>query len=69
MRRTATLTMIVIGIALMLTGYLASAPWGADTVADSNPRFDFSPTVFVIGVIFVFAAAVVYEVMPDRREK
>ena len=53
MRRTITLAMIVGGIALMLLGYLGSAPWGAKTVASSDPRFALAPTVFVVGVMLV----------------
>jgi hypothetical protein len=61
--------MIVIGLVLMVVGYFSAAPWGADTVANSDPRFPFSPTVFVLGVIVAFSAAIVYELMPDRRKK
>lgn len=69
MRKTITLGMVVGGIVLMLIGYLAAAPWGADTVANSNPSFGFAPALFVLGVIVAFAAALVYELMPDRPEK
>lgn len=69
MRNALTVAMIVVGLVLMLIGYFASAPWGADAVVNSDPRFIFSPTVFVLGVIMVFASAIVYEIFPDRREK
>ena len=69
MRRTLTVGMIVGGVLLMLIGYLGAAPWGADTVANSDPAFIFAPGVFVIGVIVAFSAALVYELLPDRREK
>ena len=69
MRRNITGAMIVGGIVLMLVGYMGAAPWGADTVANSDPRFSFAPAIFVIGVIVAFSAALVYELMPDRRDK
>jgi len=69
MRRTITLGMVVGGIVLMLIGYLGAAPWGADTVANSDPSFGFAPALFVLGVIVAFSAALVYELMPDRPER
>ncbi len=68
MRRTITLAMIVIGVSLMLLGYFLSAPWGADSVANSDPRLPFSPAIFVLGVITVFSSALVYELLPSRYE-
>lgn len=68
MRRLITGAMIVIGVALMVLGYLLAAPWGADTVANSDPRLPFSPAVFVLGIITVFSSALVYELLPDRFE-
>ncbi len=68
MRRTTSLAMIVIGFGLMVLGYFLAAPWGADSVANSNPRLPFSPAIFVLGVITVFASAVVYELIPNRYE-
>lgn len=68
MRRTITMAMIVIGVGLMLLGYFLSAPWGADSVADSDPRLPFSPAIFVLGVITVFSSALAYELIPNRYE-
>lgn len=68
MRRTITLAMIIVGVGLMLAGYFLAAPWGADSVANSDPRLPFSPAIFVLGVIIVFSAAVVYELIPNRYE-
>jgi drug/metabolite transporter (DMT)-like permease len=69
-RRTITILMIVGGIALMLLSYFGlSAPWGNSKVSHSNPRMDFAPVVFLIGIMSVFLSAVVYEVLPDRRSK
>ena len=68
MRKTISLGMIFGGIGLMLLGYLGSAPWGAQSVAGSDPRFAFAPTVFVLGVVVAFSAALVYELMADRHK-
>ena len=68
MRKIITLAMIVGGIALMVFGYLASAPWGADSVNNSDPSFGFAPAVFVLGVVLAFSSALVYELMPDGHD-
>jgi hypothetical protein len=68
MRKTITLAMIIVGVGLMLAGYFLAAPWGADSVANSNPRLPFSPAIFVLGVITVFSSALVYELIPNRYE-
>jgi len=69
MRRTITRGMIVGGLILMVVGYFGSAPWGADAVRNSDPGFAFAPAIFVLGVILAFSSALVYELMPDRRDK
>lgn len=69
MRRGVTATMIGVGVLLMIIGYFGAAPWGADTVANSDPRIAFAPTLFVLGVIVIFAAAIVYELLPDRERR
>jgi len=68
MRKTITLAMIIVGVGLMLAGYFLAAPWGADSVANSDPRLPFSPAIFVLGVITVFSSALVYELIPNRYE-
>lgn len=68
MRRAITMAMIVVGVALMLLGYFLAAPWGAETVANSDPRVPFSPAIFVLGVIVVFSSALAYELIPNRFE-
>lgn len=67
MRRTVTGVLIVAGLALMVVGYLASAPWGASSVADSDPAFPGAPLLFVLGIISMVASALVYELLPDER--
>ncbi len=69
MRSRITLAIVVLGIVLMVVGYSLSAPWGATGVADSNPRVDFAPTIFVLGVVTTFSAALVYELVPSRKRR
>jgi hypothetical protein len=70
MRRAITAAMVVGGVAMMLASYFwLSAPWGNTEVRHSDPRVDFAPVLFLLGVMSVFLAAVVYEVLPDRRRK
>ena len=67
-RQAITAAMLLMSVILMLVGYLAAAPWGADAVRNSDPRFDFAPTLFVLGVVVAFAAALVYELLPDKKK-
>lgn len=68
MRRTLVWSMIVGGLVLMAVSYFVlAAPWGADSVDNSNPRVPFAAFLFVIGVMSVFLSAVVYELLPDRH--
>ncbi|HET9443170.1 MAG TPA: hypothetical protein VFO65_07590 [Acidimicrobiales bacterium] len=70
MRRTLTILMIVGGVAAMVLSYFGlSAPWGASDVSNSDPRVPFAPVLFLVGIVSIFLAAVVYEVLPDRRSK
>jgi uncharacterized BrkB/YihY/UPF0761 family membrane protein len=68
MRRVLTLLLVVFGLALMVVSYFSSAPWGANTVADSDPAFVGAPTLFIVGIISILAAAVVYELLPARDD-
>lgn len=68
MRRTVTMTMIVIGLVLMVVSYFAfAAPWGATRVENADPRVPFAGLFFVIGILLTFSAALVYELMKDTR--
>jgi uncharacterized BrkB/YihY/UPF0761 family membrane protein len=60
--------LIVLGLGLMLVGYFSSAPWGASQVADSNPAFLGAPTLFILGIVSVLAAALLYELLPSRDD-
>lgn len=68
MRRAATFIMIASGLVLMVIGFTGAAPWGADSVANSDPGFAFAPFVFIVGIMMAFGAAVVYEILPNRRK-
>ena len=69
MRNVLTAGCVVVGFVLMIVGYTASAPWGTESVVNSDPRFIFAPALFVLGVIFVFSSALVYELLPDKRRQ
>ena len=67
MRRVLTWGCIVVGLVIMFVSYFfLTAPWGADEVANSNPRMIFAPGLFVIGVVILFSSALVYELLPER---
>lgn len=68
MRRTLTAILIVIGLGLMVVGYFTSAPWGASSVADSDPEFVGAPILFIVGIVLVLAAALFYELLPARDD-
>lgn len=68
MRKALSVGMVLAGLGLMLLGFFLAAPWGASSVGNADPRMPFAPAVFVVGVIFVFSAALVYELLPDRSE-
>ena len=67
MRRTITIGLVVVGFVLMVLGFLTAAPWGSSSVADSNPVILGAPILFLLGIVSVVAAAVLYEVLPDRH--
>ncbi len=68
MRTTLAILMVITGFALQAVSYfLLAAPWGIPTSpAFSNPRLLFAPGLFILGVVIVFLAAVVYELLPER---
>ena len=68
MRRILTALLVVGGLALMTIGYVNSAPWGSSSVADSDPAFLGAPTVFILGIVMVLSAALVYELLPQRDD-
>lgn len=68
MRRTVTLLLVLVGLVLMVVGYFSSAPWGSSSVADSDPAFLGAPTLFILGIVVILAAAVFYELLPSRED-
>jgi hypothetical protein len=59
--------MLLVGLVLAVVGFALSAPIGApDSPSISNPRMDFAPLLFVLGVILVFSSAAAYEIVRDR---
>ncbi len=68
-RLVITVLMIAVGFALQAVSYFfLAAPMGIPTgPASSDPRLPFAPLLFIIGVMLVFLAAVVYELLPDRE--
>ncbi len=67
MRRGLTVGMIVVGIALMVISYFGlAAPWGVESVANSEPRMQFAPLVYILGVMMALGSALVYTMLPDR---
>jgi hypothetical protein len=67
MRKTIALLMVVGGFALQaITYFFLAAPVGTPVnEAFSNPRVPFAAGLFVLGVMLVFIAAVVYELLPE----
>jgi hypothetical protein len=68
MRRNLTVLLVAIGLGLMVVGYLSSAPWGADVVADGDPAFTGAPSLFILGIVAILASALVYELLPSRDD-
>ncbi len=70
MRMTLFLLALLGGLILVVTGFVLSAPIGPTTgPVYSNPRVPFAPGIFMLGVVLMFFSAVVYELVPDRRER
>lgn len=70
-RTILTILMVIAGFALQAVSYfLLAAPLGIPTSpVFSNPRLPFAPGLFILGVMLVFLAAVVYELLPERRKR
>lgn len=69
MRIFWTTVLIVGGFVLQAVSYLKwAAPLGVPArAADSNPVVLFAAGFFALGVILVFVAALVYELIPGER--
>ena len=65
-RAMISIAMIVVGLTLMGISYFGgAAPWCADAVACSNPAVEWSPALFVIGVMLAISSALYYEIAKD----
>ncbi len=66
MRIFWTLVLVIVGFALQLMSYFKwAAPLGVPvSPAYSNPVVPFAALIFVLGVMLVFIAALVYELLP-----
>ena len=61
---------LLTGLLLAVLGIGLSAPIGPTSgPVYSNPRVDFAPLMFVLGITIMFGSAVVYELAPDERQK
>jgi hypothetical protein len=69
MRGTIAILMVAGGFLLQAVSYFfLAAPLGKPvSPAFSDPRVPFAPALFIAGVVLVFLAAVVYELLPERQ--
>ncbi len=59
---------LLAGLALAVAGFMLAAPLGPlNSPAISDPALPFAPALFILGVIMLFASAVVYELFPGKR--
>ena len=64
------LATLLTGLVLAVAGFALAAPIGPTLGPEtSNPRMPFAPGLFVIGITMMFFSAVVYELVPDRKNR
>ncbi len=70
MRRIIVFTWLATGFFLQAAVYfrIAARIGIPQSPAYSNPRIPFAPVLFIVGVVMVFLAAVIYELLPDRDD-
>lgn len=68
-RRAIAILMVVAGFGLQIfTYFFLAAPLGLATgPVYSEPRLPFASLLFILGVMLVFLAAVVYELLPEKE--
>ncbi len=62
----------VIGFVIQFVSFLfLAAPWGfpPSSPEHSDPVLPFAPLIFIAGVMLVFIAGILYEVLPSRRSE
>ncbi len=67
MRKIVVFTWLVTGFFLQAVTYfrLAAKLGVPQSPEYSNPRIPFAAVLFIVGVVMVFLAAVIYELLPD----
>lgn len=67
-RRAIVLSMVAVGFTLQAVAYfrLAARIGVPTSPAFSNPRLPYAALVFIAGVVLVFLAIVVYELLPEK---
>ncbi|GEM_PF-4128554 len=66
-RGVVTIGMILVGAVLMVWSYfVGAAPWCATGVECSNPRVEWAPALFVLGVVVAFSSALYYSIAKDK---
>ena len=70
-RKVTAIFMVVLGFAIQAVSFFfLAAPLGLPTDESfSNPRVPFAPLIFIVGVMIVFLAAVVYELLPEKSDE
>lgn len=71
MRNMVAYIMLAIGsLLLVLSYFFLAAPWGfpPGSVEFSDPRIPFAPTLFILGGVIMWLAAIVFEIGPKRRK-
>ncbi len=69
MRMVLTFLLLAAGLVLAVVSYFfLAAPLGLPAHEGfSNPRLPFAPLIFILGVILLFLAPVVYELLPEQE--
>ncbi len=69
MRTGIAISMVIAGLCLLfVTFFFLAAPLGFPPIGEvySDPRVPFAPALCILGVMLVFLAGVVYELLPER---
>ena len=70
MRKRMFILTLMVGIILAVVGFSLTAPLGPTAgPIYSEPRVQFAPLMFLVGIIITLLSPVVYELFPDKREE